>query len=412
MSKSKCRKGKTPRRDLLFRHADFDIHRFFDTRHLTFDLRHFFDIRHFDFDIRHFFDIRHLNFVIPHPGCAMQNFTYYNPVKIVFGRGSIAELPKLLPADAQILMTYGGGSIRRNGVYDQVVAALKGRAMLEFGGIEPNPHYETCMKAVEIVRANGVGFLLAVGGGSVLDATKFIAAASVYRGKDPWDIMTDWSLAPADALPLGSVLTLPATGSEMNGGSVVTRESIKEKLFFNSPHVFPRFSILDPETTFSLSSRQTANGVVDAFVHTTEQYLTFPADAALQDRQAEALLLTLLEEGPKAMDEPNNYEVRANLMWCATQALNGLIGCGVPQDWTTHMIGHELTALYGVDHAQSLAIVLPGVLQHQKDRKRAKLLQYSDRVWGMQTRTRGAPRANRKRQGRRKSPHRPNHRGY
>ena len=310
----------------------------------------------------------------------MQNFTYHNPVQIVFGRGSIAELPKLVPAEAKVLMTYGGGSINRNGVYDQVATAMKGRRMLEFGGIEPNPRYETCMKAVEIVRAEGVEFLLAVGGGSVLDGTKFIAAAAPYQGKDPWEMLTNWARVPANPLPLGCVLTLPATGSEMNGGAVISRESIKEKLFFNSPHSFPRFSILDPETTFTLPPRQTANGVVDAFVHTTEQYLTYPADAPLQDRQAEAILLTLVEEGPKALSDPKNYAVRANLMWCATQALNGLIGCGVPQDWTTHVIGHELTALYGIDHAQSLAIVLPGVLQHQKARKRAKLLQYADRV--------------------------------
>jgi NADP-dependent alcohol dehydrogenase len=320
----------------------------------------------------------------------MQNFTYHNLVKIVFGRGSIAELPKLVPADSKVLMTYGGGSIRRNGVYDQVVAAMKGRQIVEFGGIEPNPRYETCMKAVEQVRAEGVDFLLAVGGGSVLDGTKFIAAAAVYKGRDPWDMMANWARVPADSLRLGCVLTLPATGSEANGGAVISRDSIQEKQFFNSPHTFPRFSILDPETTFTLPPRQTANGIVDAFVHTAEQYLTYPADAPLQDRQAEAILLTLLEEGPKALSDPRNYTVRANLMWCATQALNGLIGCGVPQDWTTHMIGHELTALYGVDHAQSLAIVLPGVLQHQKDRKRSKLLQYAERVVAG---TRRVPRA-------------------
>ena len=296
----------------------------------------------------------------------MLNFTYYNPVQSVFGRGSIAELPKVMPACEKVLLTYGGGSIKRNGVYEQVHAALKGRRLLEFGGIEPNPRYETCMKAVELARAEGVDFLLAVGGGSTIDGTKFIAAAVPYKAKDPWDMLTNWARVPANPLPLGCVLTLPATGSEMNGGAVVSRESTNEKLFFHSPHVFPRFSILDPETTYSLPARQTANGVVDAFVHTTEQYLTYPADAPLQDRQAEAILLTLVEEGPKALADPQNYAVRANLMWCATQALNGLIGCGVPQDWTTHMIGHELTALYGIDHAQSLAIVLPGVLQHQQ----------------------------------------------
>jgi NADP-dependent alcohol dehydrogenase len=313
----------------------------------------------------------------------VQNFTYYNPTTIVFGRGSIGRLPTHLPAEGKILLTYGGGSIKQNGVYEQVVQALKGRAWVEFGGIEPNPRYETCMKAVELVRREGVDFLLAVGGGSVIDGTKFIAAAVPYKGQDPWDMLTDWSRIPANPLPLGCVLTLPATGSEANGGSVVTRESTKDKLFFVTPANFPRFSILDPETTCTLPPRQTANGVVDAFVHTLEQYMTYPADAPLQDRQAEAILLTLIEEGPKALAEPRNYAVRANVMWCATQALNGLIGCGVPQDWATHAIGHEFTALYGIDHAQSLALVMPGVLQHQRQRKRAKLLQYADRVWSI-----------------------------
>ena len=313
----------------------------------------------------------------------MQNFTYHNPTTLVFGKGSIGRLPTLVPAKAKVLLTFGGGSIKTNGVYDQVVRALNGWQVIEFGGIEPNPRYETCMKAVELVRAEGVDFLLAVGGGSVLDGTKFIAVAVPYKGKDPWDMLTNWDLVPSNPLPIGCVLTLPATGSEANSGSVVTRESTKDKLFFVSPQNFPRFSILDPETTFTLPPRQTANGVVDAFVHTIEQYMTYPADAPLQDRQAEAILLTLVEEGPKALAEPRNYAVRANLMWCATQALNGLISCGVPQDWTTHMIGHEFTALYGIDHAQSLALVLPGVLQHQRGRKQAKLLQYADRVWGI-----------------------------
>ena len=313
----------------------------------------------------------------------MFNFTYYNPVKIVFGRGSIAQLRRLVPADAKTMMIYGGGSIKRNGVYDQVIAALGDNRPAEFGGIEPNPRYDTCMKAIERVKAEGIEFLLSVGGGSSLDAAKFIAAAAAYEGENPWDMMFDWSRVPDNSLPVGCVLTLPATGSEMNGGSVISRRATKEKLYFKSPNAFPKFSILDPETTFSLPPRQTANGVVDAFVHTTEQYLTHPADAPLQDRQAEAILLTLVEEGPRALAEPKNYEVRANLMWCATQALNGLIGCGVPQDWATHALGHELTILYGVDHGQSLAVVLPGMLQQQRRRKRQKLLQYADRVWGI-----------------------------
>jgi NADP-dependent alcohol dehydrogenase len=312
----------------------------------------------------------------------MNNFTYYNPTKIVFGRGSIAKLPKLVPDGAKkILLTYGGGSIKRNGVYDQVMAAMRGRPMLEFAGIEPNPRLETCLKAVEIARAEGVDFLLAVGGGSVIDGTKLIAAATVFQGQDPWEMMTNFALIPRDALPLGCVLTLPATGSESNYGAVITREATKEKLAFRAPQLCPRFAVLDPETTFSLPPRQIANGVVDAFVHVAEQYLTYPADAPLQDRQAEAILLTLIEEGPKTLAAPRDYAARANMMWCATQALNGLIGCGVPQDWATHALGHELTALWGIDHAQSLAVVLPGVLKHQLAHKREKLVQYGRRVW-------------------------------
>lgn len=313
----------------------------------------------------------------------MQNFTYHNPTKLVFGRGSIDRLPMLLPSKAKILLTYGGGSIKKNGIHKQVVLAMRNWQVFEFGGIEPNPRYETCMKAVELVRAEKIDFLLAVGGGSVIDATKFIAAAAPYEGADPWDMLTDWSLVPANPVPLGCVLTLPATGSEANGGSVITRESTKDKLFFITPRNFPHFSILDPETTYTLPPRQTANGVVDAFVHTIEQYMTYPCDAPLQDRQAEAIFQTLVEEGPKALAEPQNYAARANIMWCASQALNGLISCGVPQDWATHMIGHELTALYGIDHAQSLALVLPGTLQHERGRKQAKLLQFAARVWGI-----------------------------
>ncbi|MBN2581176.1 MAG: iron-containing alcohol dehydrogenase [Pirellulales bacterium] len=315
----------------------------------------------------------------------MFDFTFYNPTKIVFGRGVIAQLPGLIPAGKKVMLVAGGGSIKRNGVYEQIRRALDGRAMVEFFGIPPNPLYETCLEAVALARAEKVEFLLSAGGGSALDATKFIAAAVPYAGKEPWDMFYDWSLVPADPLPLGCVLTLPATGSEMNGGSVVSRKATKEKRYFLSEGVFPRFSILDPQTTFSLPPRQTANGIVDAFVHVLEQYLTYDVTAPLQDRQAEAILLTLIEEGPKALAEPENYNARANLMWCATNALNGLIGCGVPQDWATHAIGHELTALYGLDHAQTLAAVYPGMMQHSRRRKREKLLQYAARVWRLET---------------------------
>ena len=311
----------------------------------------------------------------------MDNFTFYNPVRIVFGRDTIAQLPELLPADAKVLVLYGGGSIKANGVYEQVAAALDGRPWVEFGGIEPNPHYETCLSAARLAQAEGAEFLLAVGGGSVLDATKFVAVASVYpAGRDPWEIMLR-SDAVDRAVPLGCVMTLPATGSEMNGNAVVSRLATKEKLFFKSEKVFPRFAILDPATTVSLPPRQTANGVIDAFVHVMEQYLTFPVDAPLQDRQAEAILRTLVEQGPRALSEPGNYDARANVMWCATNALNGLLGCGVPKDFASHRIGHELTALYGVDHARTLAMTLPAVLKHFRGPKLGKLVQYAERIW-------------------------------
>jgi NADP-dependent alcohol dehydrogenase len=311
----------------------------------------------------------------------MQNFTFSNPTKIVFGEGQIKEIANLVPADARILVTYGGGSIKKNGVYEQVVSALEGKTWFEFGGIEPNPHYETLMKAVELVKKEKIDFLLPVGGGSVIDGTKLIAAAVNFEG-EPWDIMAKHQPF-SSALPIGCVLTLPATGTESNGNSVITKAATQEKLAFGSPLVYPQFAILDPTTTYSLPPRQMANGAVDAFVHIMEQYMTYPVDAKVQDRFAEGLLMTLIEEGPRSLKEPTNYAVRSNVMWAATMALNGLIGVGVPQDWATHMIGHELTAMHGLDHAQTLAIVLPAVLQHQRDKKRAKLLQYGRRVWNL-----------------------------
>ena len=312
----------------------------------------------------------------------MHNFDFYNPTHILFGQGRIADLGAHIPADARVLVLFGGGSIRRNGVLDQVHAALAGRTFLEFEGIEPNPSYETLMQAVELVRREKINFLLAVGGGSVIDGTKFVAAAALFEG-DPWAILEKRGGNITQALPFGSVLTLPATGSEMNNGSVVTRKSLQAKMAFSSNHCYPKFSVLDPATTLTLPVRQVGNGVVDAFAHVMEQYLTYPADAPLQDRFAEGILQTLIEEGPKALAEPENYAVRANIMWCATLALNGLIGAGVPQDWATHMVGHELTALYDLDHAQTLAVVLPGMLRVRREGKHAKLLQYAARVWNI-----------------------------
>lgn len=314
----------------------------------------------------------------------MNNFTLHTPTKILFGQGQIAQLREQLPSDARVMITYGGGSVVRSGLLEQIRNELAGMTLFEFGGIEPNPAYETLMGAVELARAERVDFLLAVGGGSVLDGTKFIAAAAHYDlAKDPWHILETVGSEVRSAIPLGSVLTLPATGSEMNMGAVITRRSSGDKVHFFSPFVMPRFAVLDPVLTYTLPERQVANGVVDAFVHIVEQYLTYPVNAKVQDRFAEGLLLTLIEEGPKALAEPHKYEVRANIMWSATMALNGLIGAGVPQDWATHMLGHELTALHGLDHAQTLAVVLPALLQAKRKQKHAKLLQYAERVWGL-----------------------------
>lgn len=310
----------------------------------------------------------------------MLNFEFHNPTRIVFGQGKVADLARLVPAQARVLVLYGGESARRTGTLDEVRAALGERSVSEFGGIEPNPSYETLMRAVEQVRAEHIDYLLAVGGGSVIDGTKFVAAAACFDG-EPWDILLQRGRNVQRALPLASVLTLPATGSEMNNGGVVTRKATQAKLSFSSVHCFPQFSVLDPTKTYTLPPAQIANGLVDAYVHVMEQYLTYPVQARPQDRFAEGLLQTLVEIAPGALVEPPDYDHRANLMWTATLALNGLIGAGVPQDWATHMIGHELTALYGIDHARTLAIVLPSLMQSQRAAKRDKLLQYAERVW-------------------------------
>lgn len=312
----------------------------------------------------------------------MLNFSFQNTTKILFGEGQIKAISKAIPKDAKVLVTYGGGSIKANGVYDQVAAALSEHTWFEFSGIEPNPTYANLMKALVSIREHDVDYLLAVGGGSVVDGTKFIAAAALYEGDDPWDFIAKGQPIK-QALPMGCVLTLPATGSESNTGAVVTRDG--NKLPFSSPLLRPLFAVLDPAVTLSLSDRQISNGVVDALVHTMEQYLTYSVNGKVQDRFAESLLLTLIEEGPKALaaDTKNDLDVRGNIMWAATMALNGLIGSGVPQDWSTHMIAHELTGAYGIDHARTLSIVLPAVMKIRKEAKRDKLLQYAQRIWNL-----------------------------
>jgi len=315
----------------------------------------------------------------------MLNFELYNPVNYVFGKGQIEKLTDLVPSNTKILIAYGGGSIFKNGVYDQVKAALPNHDILEFGGIEPNPRFETLMKAVEIIRAEKIGFILAVGGGSVIDGVKFISAAVNFEG-DAADILKKRILFKdvSKVIPFGTVLTLPATGSEMNSGAVVTIEATQEKLTLGGSALFPVFSIVDPTVITSLPKRQLQNGVVDAFTHVMEQYLTYTHDALLQDRISESILQTLIEIGPNVVENPSDYKLASNFVWSATMALNGLIQKGVPSDWATHMIGHELTALYEIDHARTLAIIGPNLYRVMFDTKKDKLAQYGQRVWNIQ----------------------------
>ena len=314
----------------------------------------------------------------------MLNFELYNPTNYVFGKGQIEKLSKLVPAKSKILLAYGGGSIFKNGIYDQVKLALAGFEIVEFGGIEPNPRFETLLKAVEIVKNQKIDFILAVGGGSVIDGVKFISGATHFEG-DPIDILKNRVLFTdlTKVIPFGTVLTLPATGSEMNSGSVVTIAATQEKLVLGGSALFPKFSICDPSVVASLPKRQLENGVVDAFTHVMEQYLTYPHDAFLQDRIAEGILQTLVEIGPSVVKNPADYKLASNFMWCATMALNGLIQKGVPADWATHMIGHELTALYEIDHARTLAVIAPSLYRVMFETKKEKLAQYGERVFNV-----------------------------
>jgi NADP-dependent alcohol dehydrogenase len=312
----------------------------------------------------------------------MNNFTYYNPVKLIFGENVLPKITNEIPKDAKVLVAYGGGSIKQNGIYDQVMAALQGHQIVEYGGIEANPQYQTLMGAVELCRKEGVEFILSVGGGSVLDGTKFIAAAVHFPG-EPWDILAKQAKVES-AVAFGAVLTLPATGSEMNAFSVISRKETGQKLAFGAPPLtFPKFSVLDPAFTVSLPAKQRANGVVDAFVHVTEQYMTYPQNTPLQDRFAESILQTLIEEGPKYLKNPDDMDAAKNVMWAATMALNGTLSAGVVADWATHSIGHELTALHQIDHARTLAIVWPGMMRTMRSEKKEKLLQYAGRVWNI-----------------------------
>lgn len=311
----------------------------------------------------------------------MFNFNFYNPTHIVFGKDRLAELDKLVPKDAKVLVLYGGGSVKKYGTLEKVRTSLMDRTVFEFGGIEPNPQYTTLVKAVEIVKKENIDFLLAVGGGSVMDGTKFVALASEYAGENYADLLLDRSSLKTikKAKPIGTVVTLPATGSEMNSTAIISYADGKYGV--SSQLIYPKFSFLDPTLTYTLPVDQVANGVIDTFIHTTEQYLTFPAEGRFQDRTAEGILRTLIEIGRKTIDEPTDFDARANLVWCSTMAFNGLIGAGVPQDWSSHMIGHELTAMFGIDHGKTLAVIAPTIWTVLKEQKRGKLLQYAERVW-------------------------------
>jgi NADP-dependent alcohol dehydrogenase len=312
----------------------------------------------------------------------MNNFDFQNPTKIIFGKDEISKLSNEIPENAKVLMLYGGGSIKKNGVYEQVSTALSNFEVIEFGGIPANPEYSVLIKALKIIKEENITFLLAVGGGSVIDGTKFLAAAALYKGDEPWDILTK-NIRTEKGMPFGTVLTLPATGSEMNSGAVITRAETKEKFAMGGPGLFPQFSVLDPQVVKSIPKRQIANGLADAFTHVLEQYMTYSVDAKLQDRFAESIMQTIVEIAPVMLKEEFDYKAASNFMWSCTMALNGLIQKGVPSDWAIHMIGHELTALFGIDHARTLAIITESHYTLNLEDKKGKLAQYAERVWGV-----------------------------
>jgi NADP-dependent alcohol dehydrogenase len=319
----------------------------------------------------------------------MLNFTFHNPTKVIFGKDTVCRIADEISPDAKVLITYGSQSAQKYGVLDDVRNALCGYDLTEFGGIEPNPEYETLMRGIALAREKKIDFLLAVGGGSVIDGAKFMAAAIPFRN-DPFLLLQNKGADIRQALPLGCVATLPASGSEANNRAIISRKAMMLKCAVMNSVLFPRFAVLDPKTTYTLPLRQVGNGVVDTFVHVLEQYMTYPVGGIVQDRLAEGLMLVLLEEGPKALSDPLNYDVRANLMWCATLALNGLIGAGVPQDWAAHRLGYELTVLYGLDHARTLAALVPAMFEVRAEGKKQKLLQYAERIWGITSGSEGS----------------------
>ena len=312
----------------------------------------------------------------------MNNFEFKNPTKIIFGKDSIQKLESEIPNDAKVLLLYGGGSIKKNGIYEQVKTALSKVTVVKFGGIPANPEYSVLMDALKVIKDEKITYLLAVGGGSVIDGTKFLSSAALYEGDTPWDILSK-NIRTEKGMPFGTVLTLPATGSEMNSGAVITRKETKEKLSMGGPGLFPVFSILDPQVITSIPQRQLANGLTDAFTHVLEQYMTYPNGALLQDRFAESILQTIIDVAPKVFKDPSDYKAASNFMWSCTMALNGLIQKGVPTDWAIHGMGHELTALFGIDHARTLAVLTPSHYKFNFETKKEKLAQYAERVWNI-----------------------------
>ena len=309
----------------------------------------------------------------------MKNFSFQNTTKLIFGEGTISQIKNEIPVNKKLMLTFGKGSVKENGVYQQVISALDGYNYIEFWGIEPNPKVETLRKAIELGKKENIDFILAVGGGSVVDATKLIASAIPYHG-DAWDLVLDDTLIK-QSIPYADVLTLAATGSEMNRGAVISRAETSEKYAFYS--TYPQFSILDPTTLYSLPSKQIACGIADSFVHVMEQYLVDKNNSPLMDRWAEGVLSTLIEVAPKVLENQGDYVEMSNFMLSATMALNGFINMGVYSDWATHLIGHEITAIAGLIHAETLVIVQPALLRVMRNEKRNKLLQYAERVWNI-----------------------------
>ncbi|WP_282172993.1 iron-containing alcohol dehydrogenase [Cytobacillus firmus] len=316
----------------------------------------------------------------------MQNFTFYNPTKLIFGKDQLSQLQTEIPQyGKKVLVVYGGGSIKRNGLYDKVMAELTeiGAEVFELAGVEPNPRISTVRKGVEICKNEGVDFLLAVGGGSVIDCTKAIAAGAKYDG-DAWDLVIKKAFA-AEALPFGTVLTLAATGSEMNAGSVITNWETNEKYGWGSPVTFPKFSILDPVNTFTVPRNQTVYGIVDMMSHVLEHYFHLEENTDFQDRMCESLLITIMEAAPKLLENLESYEHRATILYSGTMALNGILNMGYRGDWATHNIEHAVSAVYDIPHGGGLAILFPNWMKHNLNVKPERFKQLAVRVFNVDT---------------------------